>query len=311
MTHRIAVLLFERFSNHCLANAVEPLRAANSFMGKAAYEWEFVTLDGKQITSSSGLPVAPSKKLSDIDRIEDVFILSSYDYSQHANLNTSRALRAISSKINRFVGMDTGAWLLAEAGLLDGKSATIHWDVLDEMAEQFPDVNVLEDRFILDDGVATTGGVSTTFDFILDMVAKQLGTMLRLEVAAFFRHGNRSRLSDPLLRLTGQQKVDAAIAHMRRNIETPLSINDIAYKMQIHPKELNLLFHQIINAPPGHIYKRIRLREAKRLIEMSRLSISEIAFRIGYQNHASFTRAFKQEFKVEPRSIRDNAAYLF
>lgn len=306
--HHIAVLLFEKFSNHCLANAIEPLRAANTLATRNVYTWEFVTLDGKQVMSSSGLPIMPTKKLSDLARVDDLFVLSSYDYDTLSTANCSRALRLASKNARRIVGMDTGAWPIAKAGLLDGKNATIHWDALEDLAECFPQLNVLEDRFVKHNNVATTGGVSTTFDFILDMIEQDHGSLLRLEVAVFFRHGNRGHLSDPLLRLTGHQKVDAAVALMRRNIEHPLQINEIASMLQMHPKKLVALFIKVTQDSPKRIYKHIRLREAKRLIEVSRYSIGEIALRVGYQNHAAFTRAFREEFGKVPKFFQKNSA---
>ncbi len=302
--HHIVILLFERFSNHCLANAIEPLRVVNSLTAKTHYSWEYVTLDGTQVSSSSGLPVSPSRKLSQIEKADDLFILSSYDHARLANDACSRALRQASKRVKRIVGMDTGAWLMAKAELLGGYSATAHWDILDEMAEAFPEIDVLEDRFVKHEFIATTGGVSTAFDFILDMIEERHSALLRLEVAAFFRHGTRSRLSDPLLRATGHQRVDAAVALMRRNLETPLSLDEIARRLNVHPKKLTQIFNEKIGETPIKIYKQIRLREAKRLIEMSQLSIAEIGMRTGYQNPAAFARAFREEFGEVPREVR-------
>jgi len=140
----ISILLFEQFSNHCLANILEPFRAANTLSNETLYRWRFYTLDGASVSSSSGLPIVPDGTFDPPQRIDDLFVVSSYD---HLSLSTSKcrnALRAARTNTKRIVGLDTGAWLMAAAGLLDGQKATIHWDILDSFSEQFLSVDTME-----------------------------------------------------------------------------------------------------------------------------------------------------------------------
>lgn len=112
----VAVLLFPRFSNHCLANAIEPLRAANEHLMQDFYRWRFVTLDGAPVQSSSGMPVLPDCPLRDHPGGAFLFVLSSYDVATLASPVTSRALKAASGRFETVAGMDTGAWLMAMPG---------------------------------------------------------------------------------------------------------------------------------------------------------------------------------------------------
>ena len=105
----VAILLFPRFSNHCLANAVEPLRAANEILMHEAYRWRFVTLDGAEVVSSSGLPVVPHGRLRDEPGGTFLFVMSSYDVTRHAGSATDRALNSAARRFEVVAGLDT--WL--------------------------------------------------------------------------------------------------------------------------------------------------------------------------------------------------------
>ena len=162
----VAVLLFPRFSNICLANAVEPLRAANEFLMNDIYRWSFVTLDGKAVESSSGLPVLPNGPLRDHPGGEYLFVLSSYGAAALATPDTSRALAAASRRFRHVAGMDTGAWLMADAGLLDGVKATIHWAEMTAFSERFDTIEAVSDRLVIDGNRITCGGAMAAFDTV-------------------------------------------------------------------------------------------------------------------------------------------------
>lgn len=297
----IAVLLFDSFSNHCLANAIEPLRAANNLSGQKLYEWRFVSLDGSAMTSSSGLTVQIETALSDRAGGDFLFVVTSYDFKLRVSERGNRALRAARKRFGTMVGMDTGSWLLASAGLLSGRRVTIHWDELDHLAESFPDVQVLEDRVVHDNDIRSCGGGTTTFEFSLELIEEHYGSMLRLEVATLFMHGETTR---PEPKLRPGQAPEAAVALMRRTIENPLSIDALARELGMSRKILEKRCMSRFGIGPGRLYMVTRLREARRLLDRSGMSVAEIAARCGYKDASAMTRAFKQEFGVTPRSLR-------
>ena len=300
----VGVLLFPSFSNHCLANAVEPLRGANMLSRRALYDWQFLSLDGAAVASSSGLSVRPQARLSDHTGGDYLLVMPSYDFERHATPELGRALRAAAGRFRSVVGLDTGSYLMAAAGLLDGRRATIHWDEMETLAERFPEVEVTEDRFVIDGDRITCGGTTTTFEMMLHLIDAHHGAMLRLEVAALFMHGEADPRADPLTRLPRDRLVQAAVSIMRRNIETPLPVGEIAARLKLSQRGLEAHFARETAMSPRAVYGALRLRQARLLAERTTLSVAEIATRCGYGDASAMTRAFRREFGVAPSALR-------
>lgn len=307
-TREIGVLLFGGFSNHCLANAVEPLRAANTLTRQPLYRWEYLGMDTTPVTASSGLPVTPTRSLSTHPGGALLLVLPSYGHLRHATPTTSRALRAARRRFAWMAGLDMGAWLMAQAGLLDGQRATVHWDELGNFAETFPEVHSTEDRFVLQSNPMSCGGGVTALELMLAVIARDHGRMLALEVGALFMHGERAPGTATETASTPDQIVRAAAATMRRNIEDPLPIHQIAAGLGLGRRALEVHFARYLGKTPRAAYRAIRLAEARRLAETSRLSVAEIATRCGYENASALTRAFRQVYGTSPTAIRAGSA---
>lgn len=302
-TETLGIVIYDRFSLHGLANLVEPLRAANMLSGRKLYHWDFLSLEGGVVHSSSGLPVQSASRLAD-SKGDLLCLVPSYGFEQFATPQHLRELRAAATRYKRVAGLDTGAWLMAASGLLDGHRATIHWDELDHFAETFPDVDVTDERVVQDRDRITCGGAMTSFDLALDLIAVRHGAQLRVEVASVFMHGERRDFQDRGFRPSGNQIVDGAVAIMRRHIEVPLPMSEIAAAVQVSPRKLSRLFQVVLGAAPQSVYKSLRLAEAARLLTATRFTIAEIALRAGYDDASAMTRAFKDEFGKTPRALR-------
>jgi transcriptional regulator GlxA family with amidase domain len=304
-TQEVAVLLFPRFSNHCLANAVEPLRAANEFLMRPAYRWAFVTMDGAAVSSSSGLPVLPNCALRDHPGGAYLLVVSSYDVRRFATAEMRRALRAASPRFSHVVGMDTGAWLMAQAGLLDGATATIHWDELTAFSETFAQVDVVAERYVIDGRRITCGGAMTAFDLVLDLLGRTHGEALRLEVAGLFMHQMIPAPQEPLYRPRTSPLVARGLAIMSDTLEAPLKIAELAARLNTTQRSLARAFQSDLGAAPMTVYKRLRLAAARRYAVHASYSVQEIALRCGYRNAAAMTRAFVEQYGKPPTAMRD------
>ena len=296
-------LLFDRFSNQVFANALEPLRAANTFLGTRAFDWSIVSLDGAPVKSSAGMTVIPDRALGPTDSGDALILLPSYGYQTFATTSLSRRLRSAATRYHALVGLDGGSWLLAAAGLLDGRQAAIHSDEIDAFAETFPDVDVTRQRWVDDGDRLTAGGALTAFELMMHLIARRHGTALTLRIAKLFASADRES-PGPLEPQGGDRRVRRALSEMENNVETPLSVLTVASRAGCTQKDLERRFSRAFGAPPQKVYQRIRLDAARHLVEETSLTLSEVAARAGYENAAAFSRAFKATFGSSPRAMR-------
>ena len=294
---QISILLFDRFSNHCLANVLEPLRAANDLSSQQVFEWNIVVLGGQRVRSSSGLRLEADAQLADM-RGDILMVMPSYGFLTHANVTSSRALRAAARRFDILAGLDTGSWLLAEAGLLDDYRATIHWDELDRFSERFSDIDVQKEAVIYDRDRITCGGASTAFALAMQMIEKQHGAALRLRVEHLFSGAYAQRL----VRRGGIAA--RAVDLMRAHIEEPLPIAQLAQQLGRSQKHLEQQMLARLGAAPQVIYRRIRLERARQLSLDTTISVAEISVRCGYQDASAMTRAFRSEYGTTPQALR-------
>lgn len=301
---RIDILLFERFSNHCLANTVEPLRAANELAQERLYDWRYLTVDGASVTSSSGLLVEPEAALRDGVHGDLLFVLPSYGFRELSTPACLVALRAASSRYDTLAGLDTGGWLLAEADLLSGRRATVHWHELDGFAERFPDIDVARERFVIDGDRITCGGAMAAFDLVSQLIASHHGEALRLEVSFMFMHEGTVARMPGLTSAPRSAMVQRAIGVMRENLEVPLSVIAVARRVGQTQRRIEQAFRRELGATPRTVYRRLRLLEARKMVDQTDLRVAEIAVRCGYASPAAMTRAFAAEFSQTPRALR-------
>lgn len=301
-TQEIAVLLFNRFSNYCLANTVEPMRAANDALGRTAYRWRLLSLDGEPVTSSSGMQLMPDGKLSDVPGGDALFILPSYAYRTYGTPACLDALRAAARRFETLAGLDAGSWLLAEAGLLNGYSATIHFDEFDRFFERFPEVTARRERWIVDRDRMSAGGATTAFELVQHLIASTHGASVSIEIAGLFMQGEDG--DRPHERKTpGDRRVQRALALMRGNLENTLSVAELARAAGCRQRDLEGRFRRSFGATPRTVYRQLRMAEALRLVRDGDLSIAEIALRCGYADSSAFTRAFRATHGKAPRNL--------
>lgn len=296
-TQDVTVLLFDRFSNYCLANTVEPMRAANDYLGRPAYRWRLVGLDGEPVTSSSGIRLLPDGRLSEEPGGDALFVLPSYGFRSLGTPACLDALRAAARRYETLIGLDTGSWLLAEAGLLNGYAATIHFDEFERFSERFPDVSARRERWLIDRNRMSAGGATTAFELMQHLIAATHGSAVSVEISGLFMQGEESIRS----MVAGDRRVQRALALMREHLEAPLSITEIARASGCRQRDLEERFQRAFGAPPRTVYKQLRMAEALRLVREGDLSVSEIALRCGYSDPSAFTRAFRQTYGSPPR----------
>lgn len=308
-TLRIRFLLFDGFSNMVLACLMEPLRAARDRVG-GPIEWVVTTPRDRPVKSSSGLQIAPQVEIASAWKTDLLVVVSGYGYRQHASRSTSRQLRSLAKGADRVLGADTAAWLLAEAGLLDGSSATVHWQVLSDFAETFLDVSASTDSYVRAGKIWTCGGASSALRLILNVIDERFGPAVAFDVSAMFIHDAEDNHSErqvtARLSGTGSETLRRVLSRMVGAIERPLALSELAQDVQLSQRSLNRVFLQELGLSPGRYYQSLRLSRARDLALNTDLNQQEIALRCGFAGAPSLNRAYSAHFGQTIGALRQN-----
>lgn len=312
-TQSVAILLLPAFSNLTLAAVMEPLRAANRAADRALYRHSLLSADGAPVTSSSGLRVAPDRAMAEPGELDLLCVIASFGVKDHLRRPLLDWLRRTARRSRGFAGLESGAYALAAAGLLEGYRATTHWEDLEDFAAAYPGIAVANERFVVDRDRATTGGAIPTLDLVLNLIRHQHGLLLALEVGSTFIYEQDTAPADPqhivsLGALRWQEpKLSAAIALMEDHLGEPLRLGEIAARVALSERGLQRLFRRRLEASPQRIYLSIRLNAARRLLEQTELSVAEIGEACGFNSRGSFHRAFRSSFGRAPMAFKTNA----
>ncbi|HKF70641.1 MAG TPA: GlxA family transcriptional regulator [Stellaceae bacterium] len=305
----IDLLVVDGFSLMSLAATMEPLRAANRVSGRPLYDWRLVSPDGKSALSSSGVPLPVSGAL-DPKRSRDALIVVAAFEAQRRGAGLAARLRAVARAGVPLGGIESGAWLLAKAGLLDGYRATAHWEEVDEFAAAFRAVDVVADRFVIDRDRFTAGGATPALDMMLHLIRVQHGMTIALNVASIFIYDQEHLPADrqPIVQVGRlgfvEPRLTAAIRLMEGSIEEPLTIARIAAEIGLSARSMQTLFTRHLGAAPRTYYLDLRLDAARRLLQQTRRSLVEIAVACGFASASAFSRAFRRRYGRSPRELR-------
>jgi transcriptional regulator GlxA family with amidase domain len=207
----------------------------------------------------------------------------------------------------------TGAFILAEAGLLEGRRATTHWYFARDLQARFPQVKVEEDRiFIIDGPVWTSAGMSAGLDLALAMVEKDLGVEITRSVAKKMvvyhrRAGGQSQFSALLELAPKSDRIQSALAYARGNLSAPLSVEQLAEVAHLSPRQFSRAFRTETGQSPAKAVENLRVEAARLLMEQGRLPMAVVARESGFADRERMRRAFLRAFGQPPQVIRRNA----
>jgi len=308
---RCGFLLFDGFSNMVLASAIEPLRAACDYGEETAFSWALLSMDGGDVTSSSGMRLRCDGRLADARDLDVLFVVAGYGARNHAEKHAIKGLQLAARRIPTLGALDSGAWILATAGLLRSRRATIHWQDLAEFGERHLDVEVVNERFVIDRNRITAGGATTVLDLMLRLIGDAGGGALAFDVSNMFAYDSRRRAPDEhgvhnLSLAAREPQLLKAVTVMRANVERPVGLSRIASDAAMSTRTLTRMFEREFGLSPGRYYQSIRLDVVRALVEEASYSASEIAARTGFASSACLSRAFRAFFGYTLRSSRQH-----
>ncbi|MFH0129125.1 GlxA family transcriptional regulator [Variovorax sp. VaC1] len=216
-------------------------------------------------------------------------------------------------KVRRIASICTGAFALAEAGVLDGRRVTTHWVVAREMAQRYPAVKVEEDRIYIADGnVWTSAGMTAGLDLALAMLEDDCGVQIARQVARSLvmyhrRAGGQSQFSSLLEVAPKSDRIQRALTHARQNLKSVLSIEELAYVANISPRQFSRLFHAETGHTPAKAVENLRLEAARLMMEEGNHPIELIARETGFADRERMRRAFIRAFGQPPQTVKRGA----
>ncbi|MBV1866105.1 MAG: GlxA family transcriptional regulator [Rhodobacteraceae bacterium] len=291
-----------------LAATIDPMRAANRMAGQSIYTWEIRSVIGNHVPMTTGIAI-PAQPIAAIAQADILAVIAGFNLRQHATPALRQLLRGFARRLPLICGIDGGGEILARAGLLNGHRATTHWEDHEDLALEFPEIEVVRDRFVQSGKFITTGGAAPCIDMMLHLIETHHGRALAEAVTRTFLYDPRagsapqSRVSVSRLQQRAP-KVAKAVLLMEANLEDPPKMAEIARACGLSVRRLEMLFQQEFGIGPGRYFRQLRLQEARRMVLDTSRQLQDIAVRCGFNSQAAFSRAFAGYFGQNPQALR-------
>ena len=286
---------------------------ANLVAEDQLYRVHVLSVSGGTVVSSIGIPVGTRRLEA---RGYDTLIFGTgINVEEHSSEIIDFAKRA-SKSARRVASICTGAFILAEAGVLRGKRVTTHWIASQRLQSDYPDVHVEDDRiFVIDGSVWTSAGMSAGFDLALGMVENDFGgelarTVARRLVLYHRRGGGQSQHSELLTLDPKSDRIQKALIYARNNLTSRLTVEELAEAAHLSPRQFSRAFRAETGQTPAKAVENLRLDVARMMMEQSVHPTDVVATETGFADPERMRRAFIRAFGQPPMAVRRNARSL-
>jgi transcriptional regulator GlxA family with amidase domain len=319
-TVKTAILVFENFAAlpvtgpmDVLNESCEIWRLHGQNAGLTTFKVELVGLSKQPVRFGDSVTVHPQVSVRHATR-PDLILIPSIGENVVESIDKNRGflpwIKSCAAKGTRVVSMCTGSFLLAETGLLDGRSATTHWFLVDAFRKKYPKVNVLPERLIVDEGNLITTGAGTAF---MDLVMYLIELYCGHEVAVLcskvllIELGRRTQLPYTIFS-TQRLHNDRQILQVQHVIESENHLNlrsvSLAKRAGMSLRNFGRRFRNATGETPSSYLQKFRVEKAKRLLETTNDTVEEIIAKVGYEDRRSFRRLFSEHTALSPKAYR-------
>ncbi len=306
----VALLLPAGFENLSFA-PLAVFEAANIVLGKTLYDLHVVSPLGELTSSSLGMEV----KTKRVDTVAvDTLLVGGRPNTDSAAPEFLDIIKRSPSRTRRVAAISTGAFLLGEAGLLDGRRATTHWMFGRQLQERYPKCRVELDRIFIEDGqIWSSAGMTAGIDLALSLIERDIGRERTREAARMMvihhrRAGGQSQHSALLEIDAKSDRVQNALQFARRNLTEDLTVEQLAAAACLSPRQFSRVFRAETGLSPAKAIENLRVEAARFLLEQSRAPVETIAEEAGFGHRERMRRTFLRTFEQTPQAIR-NAAF--
>ena len=307
MPRAIGFLVYPGFQ---LLDAIGPI-AAFEIAGRfspGAYSLHFLSLRGEPTPSSSGVTIHTTA-LADAPRLDTLLISGGDGVKVPATCPETLAfVREAGRQARRVASVCSGTYVLAEAGLLNGKRATTHWSRTKDFQRRYPDIRLEPDRIWIQDGsVWSSAGITAGIDLALAMIGADEGETIARRTAQqlvvyHHRPGGQSQHSALIDLRPG--RFDALLSWARQNLSEPLSVEQLAERAGMSPRNFARQFAQETGVTPAKAVERLRVEAARALLDSGPLQIEDVALETGFGDGERMRRAFIRAFGQPPQALR-------
>lgn len=309
---KLLIIVTPDFNMAATLNLIDPFRVANYLDGIAHFDWSVASMSGGSCTASNGLKI-DTECLASLPGTDWDFVIvsSSWAPETHCEPPLLSALKIFSKNGCTMGSLDTGAFILAEAGLLRARTVTVHYEHIDAFRELYPTTDVIEDLFVFESDVVSCCGGAAAIDFGLQIVKSVKGEVLANQTARYLYQENirpagtrqQPESQEPLGRSVPGPIKDA-VRVMEQHLEDVLSIPEICKLVGVSQRHLDRLFSQHVKKTPALYYRHIRLDRARGLITQTDMPLSEVCVAAGFLNPVHFSRIYKERFGLSPTRDR-------
>ncbi|MCV7085368.1 GlxA family transcriptional regulator [Mycolicibacter hiberniae] len=306
----VVIVVYDDVTMLDVAGAAEVFVEANRF--GADYRVRYASVDGRDVTTSIGARLGVTDSIADIAAADTVMVAGSDLLPRRAiDPQLVAAVRAVAGRTRRLASICTGSFVLAQAGMLDGRRATTHWHEARLLARAFPDVTVEPDAIFIRDGdVFTSAGVSAGIDLALALVEMDHGTELVREVARWLvvylkRAGGQSQFSALVESGPGPQSALRAVTDaIAADPAADHSVNALARRAALSRRHLTRLFQSELGTTPARYVEKVRIDAARAALDAGH-SVAASAGRAGFGSVETLRRVFLDHLGVSPKAYRD------
>ncbi|MFT8327795.1 GlxA family transcriptional regulator [Gluconobacter oxydans] len=313
MPLRIGLLLYPDFQLLDAAGVTAAFEIAGT-LGEAAYETTAVSRTSGLVRSSSGMALE-TISLAKAGFFDTLVVVGGKGHATAMDCPELQGfIRHHAGTARRICSVCTGAFLLAAAGLLDGRRATTHWQQAGALKARFPKIRVSADAIHVQDGpVWTSAGISAGIDMALALVSEDLGAEIGRRTAQqmvvfYHRPGGQSQFSALLEMGSTQDRFSGLLGWIRSNLQQRLTVDVLASQVGMSPRNFSRSFRSAVGMSPARAVEKLRLEAARERVERSTLPIEAIAVLTGFHDPERMRRVFLREFHQPPQAIRRNAA---
>jgi transcriptional regulator GlxA family with amidase domain len=293
-----------------LSSMVEPLRIANYCSGQHLYEWQYLSADGKAVSNSTGIEIPTIPIAKDETGWDALFLCGGWNTERYESAELFSWLQHMSRSGVVLGAVETGPYILARTGLLQGYAATIHWHCHNAFKERFPEIDLRDSLYVVDRKRITCAGGTAGLDMMLEEIRHRNGRKLALEVADQLLYSTVRKADLPQKEVQSRHQSPAppslqkAMDIMEQNIEKPLTIPAISNELGFSQRKLERLFHQHFGCSAVAFYRTVRLLEARVLLTHTDMSVLDICIACGFASSSYFSKSYTNQFGVHPRDHR-------